>query len=106
MLDLGFEREIREIMDNFGTYFACLLKSNYYYTGMKKETRLTLLFSATFPEEIQKLAADFLRDCIKIVHPTLAFISTINYTCFCALEEWVAQQKTSRSDLSLLAILG
>eukprot|EP00818_Percolomonas_sp_WS_P009442 CAMPEP_0117445240 /NCGR_PEP_ID=MMETSP0759-20121206/5686_1 /TAXON_ID=63605 /ORGANISM="Percolomonas cosmopolitus, Strain WS" /LENGTH=575 /DNA_ID=CAMNT_0005237395 /DNA_START=82 /DNA_END=1809 /DNA_ORIENTATION=- len=47
MLDMGFEPQIREIVDNFGM--------------PKVEDRQTLMFSATFPKEIQRLARDFLR---------------------------------------------
>jgi len=48
MLDMGFEPQIRSILDK-----------------IPKE-RQTLLFSATWPKEIQKLAHDFLRDPIQI----------------------------------------
>mmetsp|Transcript_645 Transcript_645/g.1533 ORF Transcript_645/g.1533 Transcript_645/m.1533 type:complete len:606 (-) Transcript_645:130-1947(-) len=49
MLDMGFEPQIRSIVE----------KTN-------AETRQTLLFSATWPKEIQRLAHDFLRDPIQI----------------------------------------
>lgn len=48
MLDMGFGPEIRKIVEEFGT--------------PSKTERQTLMFSATFPEEIQKLAGDFLND--------------------------------------------
>jgi probable ATP-dependent RNA helicase DDX4 len=48
MLDMGFEKTVREILTK-GTIQA-------------KGDRVTLMFSATFPEEIQKLAQDFLND--------------------------------------------
>lgn len=48
MLDMGFEPEIRKIVEQFGM--------------PKKGQRQTLMFSATFPEEIQRLAGDFLQD--------------------------------------------
>ena len=48
MLDMGFEPEIRKMVETMGM--------------PPKEQRQTLMFSATFPEEIQKLAADFLND--------------------------------------------
>ena len=48
MLDMGFGPEIRKIIENFGM--------------PGKANRQTLMFSATFPEEIQKLAADYLND--------------------------------------------
>ena len=48
MLDMGFEPQIRRIVEE---------------EGMPTE-RQTFMFSATFPREIQKLAADFLRDYV------------------------------------------
>jgi ATP-dependent RNA helicase DDX3X len=49
MLDMGFEPQIRQILDNY---------------DMNHETRQTSMFSATFPKEIQRLASDFLKDYI------------------------------------------
>jgi probable ATP-dependent RNA helicase DDX4 len=48
MLDMGFEKDVREILSKG------LIKA--------KEERCTFMFSATFPNEIQKLAQDFLND--------------------------------------------
>jgi len=48
MLDLGFEKDIRSII------------------GMIPKSRQTLMFSATWPQEIQKLAAQFLANPLKI----------------------------------------
>lgn len=50
MLDMGFEPQIRRIVEG----------ENMPRVG----ERQTLLFSATFPKEIQRLAADFLHDYI------------------------------------------
>eukprot|EP00871_Galdieria_phlegrea_P004085 jgi/Galph1/4678/GphlegSOOS_G3325.1 len=50
MLDMGFEPQIRRIVE----------QSDMPPTG----ERQTLMFSATFPKEIQKLASDFLYDYI------------------------------------------
>ena len=50
MLDMGFEPEVRRVVEEFN--------------APHKSQRQTLMFSATFPEEIQKLAADFLNDHI------------------------------------------
>jgi len=52
MLDMGFEPQIREIVE----------KCNMPKTG----ERQTLMFSATFPKEIQVLARDFLHDYVFI----------------------------------------
>jgi len=48
MLDMGFESEIRTLVNSPGI--------------PPKEDRHTLMFSATFPDEIQKLAHDFLKE--------------------------------------------
>ncbi|GMM32736.1 DEAD-box ATP-dependent RNA helicase [Saccharomycopsis crataegensis] len=50
MLDMGFEPQIRNIVQNSGM------------PGV--ESRQTLMFSATFPKDIQMLAKDFLKDYI------------------------------------------
>ncbi len=50
MLDMGFEPDIRAIVGEFNT--------------PDKGERQTLMFSATFPPEIQHLAADFLHEHI------------------------------------------
>ncbi|KAL3775794.1 hypothetical protein ACHAWO_003124 [Cyclotella atomus] len=50
MLDMGFEPQIRSIMKNVPD----------------SSKRQTLLFSATWPKEIQRLAFDFLKDPIQI----------------------------------------
>lgn len=50
MLDMGFEPQIRQIVEGLGMPL--------------KGDRQTLMFSATFPKEIQRLASDFLNDYI------------------------------------------
>ena len=50
MLDMGFEPSIRKLVETMGM--------------PEKSERQTLMFSATFPEEIQRLAGDFLNDYI------------------------------------------
>jgi len=50
MLDMGFEKQIRHIVE----------RSDMPGTGKRQ----TLMFSATFPKPIQKLAGDFLHDYI------------------------------------------
>jgi ATP-dependent RNA helicase DDX3X len=49
MLDMGFEPQIRRIVEQ---------------ADMPHDTRQTLMFSATFPNPIQRLASDFLQDHI------------------------------------------
>lgn len=48
MLDMGFGPDIRKIVEELGT--------------PPKTERQTLMFSATFPEEIQRLAGEYLND--------------------------------------------
>jgi ATP-dependent RNA helicase DDX3X len=50
MLDMGFEPQIRRIVDGFSM--------------PPKGLRQTLMFSATFPKEIQQLASDFLNNYV------------------------------------------
>jgi superfamily II DNA/RNA helicase len=50
MLDMGFIPDIRKVVEEFGM--------------PSKGTRQTLMFSATFPAEIQQLAAEFLSNHI------------------------------------------
>ncbi|KAK1611071.1 hypothetical protein QYE76_034744 [Lolium multiflorum] len=52
MLDMGFEPQIRKIVDGMGM--------------PRKSMRQTMLFSATFPPQIQRLASDFLSKYIFI----------------------------------------
>lgn len=47
MLDMGFEPEVRKLVERCGM--------------PDKDNRQTLMFSATFPDEMQRLAADFLK---------------------------------------------
>ncbi|XP_036382742.1 probable ATP-dependent RNA helicase DDX4 [Megalops cyprinoides] len=47
MLDMGFEPDMRKLVGSSGM--------------TSKEERQTLMFSATYPEDIQRLAADFLK---------------------------------------------
>eukprot|EP01069_Polyplicarium_translucidae_P000885 Polyplicarium_translucidae@DN1431_c0_g1_i1.p1 len=49
MLDMGFEIQIRQIVEDFNLPSSA-------------QGRQTVMFSATFPLDIQKLASDFLRD--------------------------------------------
>ena len=50
MLDMGFKPEICKVVEHYGM--------------PAKGSRQTLMFSATFPDEIQQMAADFLSDHI------------------------------------------
>ena len=50
MLDMGFEPQIRRIVE----------QDNMPGSGIRQ----TMMFSATFPKEIQNLAGDFLRDYV------------------------------------------
>ena len=50
MLDMGFGPEIKKVVTN--------------YTMPSKENRQTLMFSATFPEEVQQIASEYLNDYV------------------------------------------
>ena len=49
MLDMGFERDVRRIV------------------GMTSSDRQTLMFSATWPQEIRKIAHEFFTDPLRII---------------------------------------
>ena len=51
MLDMGFEPQVRQIVDRSGMKAAA-------------EGRQTMLFSATFPPPMQRLAADFMGEYV------------------------------------------
>merc|ERR1719361_641705 len=57
MLDMGFEPQIRKIVDH-----ETMPSADATYQG--EFTRRTLMYSATFPDEIQNLAQDFLYEYI------------------------------------------
>ena len=52
MLDMGFAPDIKSVVSMYGL--------------PEKTDRQTLMFSATFPEEVQKMARDFLNDYLFI----------------------------------------
>jgi ATP-dependent RNA helicase DDX3X len=53
MLDMGFEPQIRQIIERNGMPHG-------------SEGRITMMFSATFPRQIQRLAADFLQNPVEV----------------------------------------
>ena len=61
MLDMGFEPQIREIVLDYG---MPLEASEENIADKRTRVRQTALFSATFPKQIQRLAADFMGDYI------------------------------------------
>jgi len=62
MLDMGFEPDIRRLVETMGM--------------PGKTERQTLMFSATFPVEIQKLAKDFLNDYLFLTIGTVGGANT------------------------------
>ncbi|CAG8693319.1 12280_t:CDS:2, partial [Cetraspora pellucida] len=74
MLDMGFEPQIRRIVENEGNAFIWLLKflNSHLFIILNSvvvdmpgvNDRQTLMFSATFPRDIQVLARDFLKDYV------------------------------------------
>jgi probable ATP-dependent RNA helicase DDX4 len=107
MLDLGFEGEVRKILD---------------HCKRTKTERCTFMFSATFPAEIQKLAQDFLNNylflTVGIVGGANADVEQIIYKAtkhekreklFGILNE-IGNERTmvfveSKSDADILALL-
>ena len=61
MLDMGFEQTIRKLVTELGM--------------TDKEERQTMMFSATFPEGIQRMAGDFMKPYLFI---TVGMVSSAN----------------------------
>ncbi|POY75510.1 hypothetical protein BMF94_1412 [Rhodotorula taiwanensis] len=62
MLDMGFEPQIRKILEQI------------------RPDRQTLMFSATWPKEVQKLAHTFLKDFIQVTIGSLELSANLNIT--------------------------
>jgi len=62
MLDMGFEPQIRKIVSQI------------------RPDRQTLMFSATWPKDVQKLAHDFLKDCIQVNIGSMELTANTNIT--------------------------
>lgn len=62
MLDMGFEPQIRKIVDQI------------------RPDRQTLMFSATWPREVQRLASDYLRDYMQVTIGSLELSANTNIT--------------------------
>ncbi|BGP43641.1 ATP-dependent RNA helicase dbp2 [Rhodotorula kratochvilovae] len=62
MLDMGFEPQIRKILDQI------------------RPDRQTLMFSATWPKEVQKLAHTYLKDFIQVTIGSLELSANLNIT--------------------------
>lgn len=62
MLDMGFEPQIRKIVDQI------------------RPDRQTLMFSATWPKEVQRLANDYLHDYMQVTIGSLDLSANINIT--------------------------
>jgi len=77
MLDMGFEPQIRKIVES---------------TDMpRKGQRRTLMFSATFPKEIQQLAASFLEDYIFLAVGRVGSTTELVTQKFVRVEEYGKQ---------------
>ena len=88
MLDMGFEPQIRRIVE----------QDNMPEVGKRQ----TLMFSATFPKEIQMLARDFLHDYIFLA------IGRVGSTSENITQKivWVEEQDKREFLLDLLAAAG
>ncbi|ORY76297.1 P-loop containing nucleoside triphosphate hydrolase protein [Leucosporidium creatinivorum] len=62
MLDMGFEPQIKKILDQI------------------RPDRQTLMFSATWPKEVQKLAHEYLKDFIQVTIGSLELSANLNIT--------------------------
>ncbi|SGY84117.1 BQ5605_C009g05677 [Microbotryum silenes-dioicae] len=62
MLDMGFEPQIKKILEQI------------------RPDRQTLMFSATWPKEVQKLAHEYLRDFIQVTIGSLELSANLNIT--------------------------
>lgn len=71
MLDMGFERQINQIL---------------YESDLPQE-RLNLLFSATMPKEIQRLASDFLNNYVFLSFGMVGSVTTLVEQSFQPVEE-------------------
>jgi len=70
MLDMGFEPQIREIVQRSGLHQPYGLPDpwTHAFADMPPCTaRHTMMFSATFPREIQRLASEFLLNYLFVV---------------------------------------
>ena len=81
MLDMGFEPQIRQILEQYD------MTGNGHNSGEVR--RQTSMFSATFPKEIQRLAADFLVDYIflavgRVGSATENITQQVMYVPFCS----------------------
>ncbi|KAK2704360.1 ATP-dependent RNA helicase vasa-like isoform X2 [Artemia franciscana] len=84
MLDMGFMGEVKKVV--------------YHGTMPVKVERNTLMFSATFPNEVQELAAEFLENYIFVT------VGTVGGACTDVLQEVIEIDAKSRID-RLLEIL-
>jgi ATP-dependent RNA helicase DDX5/DBP2 len=72
MLDMGFEPQIRKIVNQVIFYQLFLFVIMHVYTYrfhflfQIRPDRQTLMWSATWPKEVQTLARDFLKDFIQV----------------------------------------
>lgn len=62
MLDMGFEPQIKKILEQI------------------RPDRQTLMFSATWPKEVQKLAQEYLKDFIQVTIGSLELSANLNIT--------------------------
>lgn len=79
MLDMGFEGKIREVAEN--SEFP------------SKTERQTLMFSATFPEEIQRLAGEFLNDYLFLTVGRVGGATTDIEQNICQVSEFEKRDK-------------
>ena len=85
MLDMGFEPQIRKIVDQVRP-FICYRPSlgrvpdTAVPLSQIRPDRQTLMFSATWPKEVQRLAADYLQDAMQVTIGSLELSANTNIT--------------------------
>lgn len=115
MLDMGFEPQIRKIIEQIRVsciervllYFCCaflsFFKTNSIRDSIFQPDRQVLMWSATWPKEVQALAEDFLTDYIQVNIGSLELAANHNIR---QIIETVEEHEKPAKLSSLLSELG
>ena len=87
MLDMGFEPQIRKIVDQIRvstflllSYLSITFGVFYIFFSILQPDRQTLMWSATWPKDVQHLAEDFLKDYVQVNIGSLTLHANHNIT--------------------------